>query len=145
MPAACYLPRDGTGRTWDRSRIKHWRNWLRWLAVACGALMALVALGGFFLPRHARGRTLRMALCGECRFIICNGPMAGKEQLVSSSNQIHPEISQSCGVLPCYTAHQCRGNRDARGGGREVVNGQSDHLGEIGSGGFSAVVYPARI
>ncbi len=30
--------------------MKSWRNWLKWLAAAAGVLMALVAVGGFFLP-----------------------------------------------------------------------------------------------
>lgn len=30
--------------------MKSWRSWLSWIAAAAGILMALVAVGGFFLP-----------------------------------------------------------------------------------------------
>ena len=40
--------------------MKSWRKWLKWLAASAGGLMALVAVGGFFLPSSLEVRRERL-------------------------------------------------------------------------------------
>ena len=47
--------------------------------------------------------------------------------------------------MPGDAAHECRGKRDAGGGGAEVVNHQRDHLREVGHGGFAGVALPVGV
>ncbi len=47
--------------------------------------------------------------------------------------------------MPRDAAHERRGNRNAGGGGGEVMDGQRDHLREIGHGGFTAVALPVGV
>ena len=49
-PGCDHLAGDTTAGAWQKHPMKSWRKWVRWIAGAAGVLMALIAVGGFFLP-----------------------------------------------------------------------------------------------
>ncbi len=68
-----------------------------------------------------------------------------QQQIISDARQIHPEVADGRGRMPCYAAHQRGGDGDTGGGGKKVVDGQRDHLREIRHRRFAAVALPVGV
>ena len=47
-----------------------------------------------------------------------------QQQVICDAHEVHPEVAEGLGRVPCHAAHERRGEADADGGGDEVVNRQ---------------------
>ena len=69
----------------------------------------------------------------------------GQEQVIGNAHQVHPEVADRPGRVPRQAPDQRGRDRDPGRGGNEVVEGQPNHLGEIGHRGFPHVALPVGV
>src|SRR5205807_10297510 len=68
-----------------------------------------------------------------------------QQQVISDAHEVHPEVAKRLRRVPCYATHQRSGESNAHSGGGKIVNGQRNHLGEVGHGRFATVTLPVSV
>ena len=69
----------------------------------------------------------------------------GQQDVERAARQVDPEVAQVLRAAAGQAAHQCHRQRDARGGGDELVKGQAGHLRQVAHGLLAGVVLPVGV
>ena len=92
---------------------------------------------------------------GIVRLEVLNDPLGDEhqredeanreQQIISGSHQIDPEVADGFGCMTSDAANQRRRDADPDRGRDEIVDGQRDHLRQVGHGAFTAVALPVGV